>query len=108
MRRLLITILAAAALTAASGEKRIFTGVITDTMCGLNHSGMNISPDAKCVRECAKSGSRNKYALHDGKNMYVLSDQKRPEQFAAQKVRVTGVLYSKTGIIKVEDIQPAK
>jgi hypothetical protein len=51
---------------------------------------------------------RYKYALYDGKKMYTLSDQQTPEKFAAQKVKVTGVLYEKTGIIKVDSIQPAK
>ena len=56
-----------------------------------------------------KSGSF-KYALYDPqtKRMYLLSDQKTPEQFAAQRVKVTGILYPKTGVIKVEKIEPAK
>jgi hypothetical protein len=49
---------------------------------------------------------RWKYALHDGKKMYVLSDQQTPEKFAAQKVKVTGTLYTKTNIIKVDKIEP--
>ena len=89
-------------------DKQVFTGVITDTMCGKNHAHMGISPEAKCVRDCVKMGSKYKYALHDGKNIYVLSDQQTPEKFAAQKVRVKGVLYEKTKIIKVESIEAAK
>jgi hypothetical protein len=49
-----------------------------------------------------KQGS--KYALFDGKNSYVLSDQKTPEQFAGQKVKVTGALNEKTKILKVDSI----
>ena len=71
-------------------------------MCGANHN-MNIAPDSKCVRECVKHGS--KYALLVGNNMYVLSDQQTPEKFAAQKVKVTGVLYEKTKILKVDKIE---
>jgi hypothetical protein len=37
-----------------------------------------------------------------------LSDQETPEKFAAQKVKVTGKLYPKTGVIAVEKIEPAK
>jgi hypothetical protein len=55
-----------------------------------------------------KADKNVKYALHDGKNVYVLSDQQTPEKFAAQKVRVKGVLYEKTKIIKVESIEAAK
>ena len=47
-------------------------------------------------------------ALHDGSKMYVLSDQQTPEKFAAQKVKVTGTLYPKTRIIKVDKIEAAK
>ena len=59
---------------------------------------------AKCVVECAKGGNNAKYALFDGKNVYVLSDQKTPEQFAGKKVTVTGTLYEKTKILKADSI----
>lgn len=81
-----------------------FTGVITDSMCGMKHETMNISPTDKCVRECMKHGN-TKYVLYDGKNTYKLSDQQTPEKFAAQKVKVTGKLYEKTGVIAVEKIE---
>ena len=85
-----------------------FTGVITDSMCGMKHeSMMNVSPDDKCVRECMKHGD-TKYVLFDGRKAYKLSDQKTPEKFAAQKVKITGKLYEKTGIIAVEKIEAVK
>jgi hypothetical protein len=65
------------------------TGTIT-SMCRMGHKAMVISPNAKCVRECAKS--RVKYVLVEGTKTYVLSDPKRAEQFAAQKVKVVGRL----------------
>ena len=92
-------------LLAAAQQSRTFTGVITDSMCVLNHGMMKINPDAKCVVECVRLDKKTKYALHDGKNLYVLSDQQTPEKFAAQKVRVKGLLYERTGIIKVESIE---
>jgi hypothetical protein len=85
-----------------------FTGVITDSMCGTNHDSMNVSPVDKCVRECMKHGKDVKYILWTGSKAYKLSDQQTPEKFAAQKVKVTGKLYPKTGIIAVESIEPAK
>jgi len=36
-----------------------------------------------------KTSKEVKYVLYDGKNTYKLSDQKTPEQFAAQKLKVT-------------------
>lgn len=97
-----IFLLFAGALFAAAGQQT-FTGVITDSMCGQNHEAMKVAPDSKCVRECVKHGS--KYALFDGKTAYVLSDQKTPEQYAGQRVKVTGTLYEKTKILKVDSIQ---
>ncbi len=109
MKKTILTLLAAGALLA-QGPARTYTGVITDTMCGADHKHMGISPDAKCVRECVKTGGGKwKYALlAEGGKIYVLSDQQTPERFAAQKVRVAGVLYEKTGILKVDRIEAAR
>lgn len=108
--KLILATLTAAATLCAQGPARTYTGVITDTMCGADHAHMGVSPDAKCVRDCVKSGNgRWKYALLvDGKKMLVLSDQQTPEKFAAQKVNVTGVLYEKTGILKVDKLEAAR
>jgi hypothetical protein len=106
MIKLQLTLLAAA--TAFAGNvARTFTGTITDSMCVTNHAMMRVAPDAKCVTECAKGG-KFKYVLYDGKNVYKLSDQETPARFAAQKVRITGTLFGKTGIIRVERIEAAK
>ena len=100
----LASLFAAGALLASAAGPQTFTGVITDTMCGKDHAMMKVSPDSKCVVECTKHDKSTKYALFDGKNVYVLSDQKTPEQFAGKKVKVTGTLYEKTGILKVDSI----
>ncbi len=104
----LTSILFAGALAASAASQQTFSGVITDSMCGKNHAAMNISPDSKCVLECVKHDKSFKYALFDGKNVYVLSDQKTPERFAGQKVNVTGSLHEKTRILKVDSISAAK
>jgi hypothetical protein len=88
--------------------EKAFTGFITDSMCKLDHRHINMGADPDCVRACVKSSKEYKYALHDGNRMYILSDQQTPEKFAAQKVKVTGTLYPKTGIIKVDKIEAAK
>jgi hypothetical protein len=66
---------------------------------------MKDMPEAKCVVECVKHGA--KYALFDGKNVYVLSDQKTPEQFAGKKVKVTGTLAEGAKTLKVDSIAEA-
>jgi hypothetical protein len=104
--KLIATLTLGAGLALAADT---FTGVITDTMCGADHKHMGIQPDEKCVRECVRMDPKKyKYALWDGKKLYTLSDQQTPEKFAAKKVKITGMLYQKTGIIKVDKIEAAK
>jgi hypothetical protein len=96
---------ATALLCAAPADK--FTGVVTDDMCDKDHSTMKMGPDAKCVDECVKT-MQAKYALYDGTNLYILSDQKTPAKFAAKKVTVTGTLNPGTKTIQVTRIEAAK
>ncbi len=99
----LVTFVFAGALAASAAT---YTGVITDAMCGRDHSAMNVKPDAKCVRECVKMGS--KYALYDGKDVYTLSgDQAALDKYAGEKVKVNGTLDAKAKTLKVDSIQPA-
>jgi hypothetical protein len=93
------------AALAAAAQSDTFTGVITDTMCGARHEMMKNQPDDQCVKMCTKGEAG--FALFDGKNVIKLSDQKTPAKFAAQKVKVTGTLDSKTNTIKVTSIEPA-
>ena len=55
-----------------------------------------------------RDGKAFQYALIDGTSVYKFSDQETPAQFAGRKVKVTGVLYTKTGILKVERIDEVK
>lgn len=108
MKRSFSIVLAIAWAASVALGAQTFTGVITDDMCDkADHKAMNMGPPAKCVTECIK-GMDGKYVLFDGKNAYVLSDQKTPAKFAAQKVTVTGTLDAKTKTIQVEKITPAK
>lgn len=84
-----------------------FTGVISDDGCKGDHRAMNMGNDAQCTVACVNAHG-SKYVLWDGKEAYVLSDQKTPEQFAAKKVTVTGTLDAKSNTIKVDSIKPAK
>lgn len=108
MKHLSWSLLAVAALSAAPG-KQTFTGIITDDMCGkAGHSHMRMGPtDAECTIACISAHGAT-YVLYDGKEVYALSDQRTPEQFTAQKVRVTGTLNAKTKTIQVQSIRAAK
>jgi len=103
----LATVAAVAAQTPT--RSKVYSGVISETMCGINHTPMGITPDPKCIVECVKHGRGVRYALViDAKTMYTLSDQQTPEKFAGQKVRVTGTLDVKTRTIQVTTMRAAK
>ncbi len=104
----LTSVLFAGALLASAANQQTFTGVVTDTMCGKDHAMMKVTPDSKCVLDCVKHDKAVKYALLVGTNVYVFSDQKTPEQFAGKKVTVTGTLFEKTKILKVDSIGAAQ
>ena len=89
----------------AKAATKTFVGNISDSMCGLKHM-MPGKSDKECTLMCVQAGA--KYVLADparGK-VYQLSDQKKPEEFAGEKVKVTGTLKGDT--ISVTAIEPAK
>ena len=108
MKYLIVSLFAVSALSAAQG-KQTFTGVITDDICARNgHARMRMGPtDAECVLACIEVHSAQ-FILYDGKEVYALSDQRTPEQFAGQRVRVIGTLDAKTKTIQVDSITAAK
>jgi hypothetical protein len=103
MRCLIVGLLLMGALSAQG--KQTFTGIITDDVCAREgHAGMRMGPtDAECTRLCVMVHDA-KYVLYDGKDLYLLSDQQTPGEFAAQKVRVVGTLDPATNVIEVESI----
>jgi hypothetical protein len=107
MKHLIASLLAVAGLSAA--DKATFTGSITDNMCArAGHAQMRMGPtDADCTTACVGAHGAM-YVLLDGKNVYTLSDQRTPEKFAGQKVKVTGTLDAKTNTIQVESIAAEK
>ena len=110
MKVLIFGVLAGAALAApVSAPARTFTGVITDHMCAdTGHAAMRMGPtDAECTVACVQSHGAA-YVLLAGKTVYILSNQQLPEQFAGEKVRVTGTLDAKTKTIAVDSIRPVR
>jgi hypothetical protein len=104
---LVVSTLAFGAIGAAPAP-RTYTGIVTDTMCKLNHAHMGVTPDTKCVLLCVHSGQQYKFALAVGQNVYTLSDQQTPEEYAGLKVKVTGSLYTKTNILKLDRMEAAR
>jgi hypothetical protein len=114
MKPLIISLLAIGALTAHSKQtsaqaKQTFTGTITDGMCSNgDHSHMRMGPtDAECTEACVSEHGAS-YVLYDGREVYTLSDQRAPGEFAGRKVTVTGQLDAKTKVLHVDRIAPAK
>jgi len=104
MRTLVAGLLLATALSAGQ-RTQTFAGTITDDMCATSgHAQMQMGPtDADCTRACVIAhGAR--FVLHDGKEVYALSDQKTPDEFAGQQVSVVGTLDVKTKTIRVDSI----
>ena len=108
MKHLILGVLAVASLSAAQ-KPQTFTGVITDSMCASGgHAGMRMGPtDADCTRACVLAHGAT-FVLLDGKDVYALSDQKTPDEFAGRKVQVVGTLDAKTKTIHVDSISAAK
>jgi hypothetical protein len=97
-----------AAVSPAQGPQT-YTGTITDSECAeAGHAAMRMGPtDAECTRLCVIAHGAH-YVLLDGKNVYTLSDQKTPDAFAGQRVRVIGTLDAKTKTLRVDSIAAAK
>ncbi|MBP9092956.1 hypothetical protein KBI23_18170 [bacterium] len=83
----------ATAPPAAAGGVYLGTinGVISDSMCGKDHSKMGgaTTDPAACVAKCVAGGA--KYVLVDAKgDMYGLSDQDKAKEVAGKQVAITG------------------
>ena len=88
-----------------------FVGVISDGQCAVKGSHKEVMAKAKvntaanCVKGCAR---RYGYVLYvpSTKKIYKLSDQERPAELAARKVRIKGALDKATQTIYVSSIEP--
>jgi hypothetical protein len=94
-----------------SAPLQTFTGVISDGQCGGSHAEVmkkaSVNSKANCAKGCAR---RHGYVLYDPatKKVYKLSDQERPAELAAQRVKIRGALDKSTQTIYVSSIEPSK
>jgi hypothetical protein len=109
MKHRVLALLVALTAISAAPAKTTTVGTITDDMCATaGHASMRMGPtDAACTKACVEAHGAA-YVLLAGKQVYTLSDQKTPEKFAAQRVRVTGTVDPKTNKIAVQSIAAAK
>jgi len=96
MKRLMLTMLGLLLVAgmAVAASPKVFTGSISDSMCGAKHMMPGMS-DKDCTLGCVKEGAKFILVDPSGK-IYQLSDQKKPAQFAGAKVKVTGTLSGDT------------
>ena len=124
MKKIAVALGVSVLLTGAGlavAKDKTFSGEIMDSQCAKNSShemmlkkeGMGDKdpndPMVKkmCTQNCVKMGG--KYVLFNAasKTIYELDDQSKPEQFAGQKVTVTGTLDKATKTIHVTGIKAA-
>jgi hypothetical protein len=95
----------------AKAPIQTFVGIISDGQCAVKGSHKEVMAKAKvntranCVKGCAR---RYGYVLYvpSTKTIYKLSDQERPAELAAKKVRIKGALDKATQTIYVTSIEP--
>lgn len=95
----------------AKAPIQTFVGVISDGQCAVKGSHKEVMAKAKvntaanCVKGCAR---RYGYVLYvpSTKKIYKLSDQERPAELDAKKVRIKGALDKSTQTIYVSSIEP--
>jgi hypothetical protein len=95
----------------AKAPIQTFVGVISDGQCAVKGSHKEVMAKAKvntsanCVKGCAR---RYGYVLYvpSTKKVYKLSDQERPAELAAKKVKIKGALDKSTQTIYVSSIEP--
>ena len=98
---------------SARAQNSPFSGEIMDSQCAKtgSHEEMMqkhaIKTEKACTLGCVKNGAKFVLYNPDSKTVYQLDDQKKPEQFAGEKVKVTGEYDSSTKTIHVTDIQSA-
>jgi hypothetical protein len=113
MKKLVMSIGACLLLTSGFGVAKdtTFSGEIMDEACakGGGHESMfkkmGTNDPKACTEACVKGGS--KYILFKPDKTFELDNQKKPAQFAGQKVEVMGTLNKSTKTIHVTEIKAA-
>jgi len=123
VRAATITLLGAT-LPAITNSKRVqgadaqrtlnLVGEIMDSRCAIDGShdkimrenGMKNAKD--CTLQCAKTGGSFVLIDPDTKTVYQLDDQRKPEKFAGQRVRISGTYDEPSKTMHIESIESAE
>jgi hypothetical protein len=108
LRNLIVaSIITVFALSSLGADKpKIFTGEVSDSMCGAKHM---MEGNASCTRACIRKGSN--YALVVGDKVYTLhaeakADQDQLDKLAGEKAKITGTADGET--IEVSKVAAAQ
>src|ERR1700692_1575013 len=101
---LFVATLVLVGISFAAPKDATYTGEIMDSHCAAmgDHGGKEAKT---CTLGCVKGGAS--FVLYNSadKAIYQLDAQKKPVEFAGQKVKVTGTLDKATKTIHVIDVQ---
>src|SRR5260370_8750232 len=96
MKLLKLSVIAALAITAtialAADKAQIFTGEVSDSMCGAKH--MMAGKPGECARACVGKGSS--YALVVGDKVYALHAQDNSPQEGLKKLACGQATFTAT------------
>lgn len=96
-------------------SSKTFRGEISDTQCAMNVHSLNRSHEemiekktmgtdaASCARACVQRGGE--WVLRSGDDVYRLKNQAGIENYAGQKVQISGTLEVKTNTIDNSNIE---
>ena len=111
--RLALATLLAASLAAAADAPKLFSGIVSDSECGLDHSPMkkqhHLPNDLVCTRECCEK-YKQEYVLadHTSGEIYQIDDQKAVRRFANRRVRVLATLETESGKLHLLKVEPIR
>lgn len=100
---------------AWAGPSKTFRGEISDTQCAMNVHSLSRSHEemiekktmgtdaASCARACVQRGGE--WVLRSGDDVYRLKNQAGIENYAGQKVQISGTLEVKTNTIDNSNIE---
>ena|SRR5207302_8251210 len=97
----------------AHAKDMTYTGEIMDNQCAKegSHATMmkkhDIKTEKECTNGCVKMGGKYVLYVPSTKKVYELDDQKKGEQFAGEKVKVTGSYDKVSKTLHVTDITAA-
>jgi hypothetical protein len=99
-------LMVAALACLAFGAEKSWTGVISDSHCGLKHSAPS-DEAATCVASCIKRGA--KYVLVSGGKLYQLTPQEKvAAALAGREAKITGSLSGDTITVTTATAAPVK